>query len=235
MTTSRSGSPQRPSPGVSARSPAGDTSWSPQRADGDARGRARSPPSSGRTDSSPTGPLAMAGVLSEHGCGPSADSRLCCSMSRPRPLPGGRAHSRRLRRIRRRSSCCLPISGLDGYDTRPTLDDEGWRLLLQPGPGGGWPQAGVSRRPAPACRHDGGERRRGTASARRIVHLVVPRHRPSAHRRNRSGELTRQVRRIAHTHLKDVDAGMAAKVQAGRLSYTEAVGQECTARSAPAM
>jgi inosose dehydratase len=29
--------------------------------------------------------------------------------------------------------------------------------------------------------------------------------------------------RIAHTHLKDVDAGLAADVQAGRLTYTEAV------------
>jgi inosose dehydratase len=39
-------------------------------------------------------------------------------------------------------------------------------------------------------------------------------------------ELTRQApERIAHTHLKDVDATVAAKVQAGRLTYTEAVRQ----------
>jgi inosose dehydratase len=38
--------------------------------------------------------------------------------------------------------------------------------------------------------------------------------------------LTRQAPdRIAHTHLKDVDATLAAKVQAGRLTYTEAVRQ----------
>ena len=38
-------------------------------------------------------------------------------------------------------------------------------------------------------------------------------------------ELARQVPdRIAHAHLKDVDAALAAKVQSGELSYTEAVG-----------
>jgi inosose dehydratase len=36
--------------------------------------------------------------------------------------------------------------------------------------------------------------------------------------------LARQVPgRIAHTHLKDVDDGLAAKVRSGRLTYTEAV------------
>ena len=39
-------------------------------------------------------------------------------------------------------------------------------------------------------------------------------------------ELTRQSPvRIAHTHLKDVDSTVAAKVRAGRLTYTEAVSQ----------
>ena len=39
-------------------------------------------------------------------------------------------------------------------------------------------------------------------------------------------ELTRQApERIAHTHLKDVDDQVAAKVRAGRLTYTEAVAQ----------
>ena len=37
-------------------------------------------------------------------------------------------------------------------------------------------------------------------------------------------QLAREVPgRIAHTHLKDVDAGLAARVQAGDISYTEAV------------
>jgi inosose dehydratase len=39
-------------------------------------------------------------------------------------------------------------------------------------------------------------------------------------------EQARQVPdRIAHLHLKDVDSTIAAKVQSGRLSYSEAVGQ----------
>jgi inosose dehydratase len=39
-------------------------------------------------------------------------------------------------------------------------------------------------------------------------------------------ELTRQApHRIAHTHLKDVDARLAGQVQSGRRTYTEAVGE----------
>ena len=39
-------------------------------------------------------------------------------------------------------------------------------------------------------------------------------------------DLARAVpQRIAHTHLKDVDAGLAARVQSGELTYTEAVAQ----------
>jgi inosose dehydratase len=39
-------------------------------------------------------------------------------------------------------------------------------------------------------------------------------------------ELTRQApERVAHTHLKDVDDGIAAQVRSGRLTYTEAVGR----------
>ena len=39
-------------------------------------------------------------------------------------------------------------------------------------------------------------------------------------------ELARQAPdRIAHLHLKDVDSTVAAKVQSGRLTYSEAVGR----------
>jgi inosose dehydratase len=39
-------------------------------------------------------------------------------------------------------------------------------------------------------------------------------------------QLAREVpHRIAHAHLKDVNASLAAEVQAGKLSYTEAVGR----------
>jgi inosose dehydratase len=39
-------------------------------------------------------------------------------------------------------------------------------------------------------------------------------------------ELTQAVpHRVAHTHLKDVDAALAARVRAGELTYTEAVAQ----------
>jgi inosose dehydratase len=39
------------------------------------------------------------------------------------------------------------------------------------------------------------------------------------------GELvTRAAKRIAHVHLKDVDAALAERVRAGELTYTQAVG-----------
>ena len=40
-------------------------------------------------------------------------------------------------------------------------------------------------------------------------------------------QLAREVPdRIAHAHLKDVDASLAADVRAGKLTYTEAVGRD---------
>jgi Sugar phosphate isomerases/epimerases len=70
------------------------------------------------------------------------------------------------------------------------------------------------------------QRRRGPAGARGLGHLTLPGHRPPAHRRTDPAELTRQAPdRIAHTHFKDVDDQIAARVRSGRLSYTEGVGQ----------
>ena len=55
---------------------------------------------------------------------------------------------------------------------------------------------------------------------------ALPRHRSPAHRWVDPVELTRQAAdRIAHTHLKDVNQGLARQVQDGRLTYTEAVAQ----------
>jgi hypothetical protein len=49
-------------------------------------------------------------------------------------------------------------------------------------------------------------------------------------------ELARQApKRIAHLHLKDVDSTIAARVQSGQLSYSEAVRMECTGRSVTVM
>jgi inosose dehydratase len=97
-------------------------------------------------------------------------------------------------------------SGLDGYDTRPTLDEDGWKLLH--------PHVGTMV--------ENGEEVQRVLSGSSISlcldtgHLLIGGTDPA--------DLTRQApERIAHTHLKDVDSRISDKVRAGRLSYTEAV------------
>jgi inosose dehydratase len=120
------------------------------------------------------------------------------------------------------------VTGLDGYDTRPELDEDGWRVLLANLDRLGARAAGRGVR-AVLHPHVGTMVENG-AEVRRVLdgssislcldtgHLLIGGTDPA--------ELTRQApERIAHTHLKDVDATTAAKVQAGRLTYTEAVRQ----------
>jgi inosose dehydratase len=120
------------------------------------------------------------------------------------------------------------VTGQEGYDTRPELDDDGWRLLL-----GNLDRlaALAAGRGVRAVLHPHvGTMVENGAEVQRVLdgssvdlcldtgHLLIGGTDPA--------ELTRQApERIAHTHLKDVDAAMAAKVQAGRLTYTEAVRQ----------
>ncbi|NGO70868.1 sugar phosphate isomerase/epimerase family protein [Streptomyces boncukensis] len=118
------------------------------------------------------------------------------------------------------------VTGQDGYDSRPELDADGWKLLLSQ----------LDRLTALAAEHGvravlhphvgtmvetGDEVRRVLEGSSISLcldtgHLLIGGTDPA--------ELTRQVpERIAHTHMKDVDASLAAKVQSGRLTYTEAV------------
>jgi inosose dehydratase len=118
------------------------------------------------------------------------------------------------------------VSGLDGYDTRPVLDEDGWRRLLD----------NLDRIAQLASEHgvravlhphvgtmieSGTEVQRvldGSSIALCLDtgHLLIGGTDPA--------ELTRQSPdRIAHTHLKDVDSTIADKVRAGRLTYTEGV------------
>ena len=117
-------------------------------------------------------------------------------------------------------------SGLDGYDTRPTLDEDGWKLLLSN-------LSRISDRAAElgvrAVLHphvgtmvENGQEVQRVLSGSSISlcldtgHLLIGGTDPA--------ELTRQAPdRIAHTHLKDVNSQIADKVQSGRLSYTEGV------------
>jgi inosose dehydratase len=117
-------------------------------------------------------------------------------------------------------------SGRTGYDTRPVLDEAGWATLL----------VNLDRiRVAAADRgvlavlhpHMGTMVETGPEVQRVLDgssialcldtgHLLIGGTDPA--------DLARQVpERIAHTHLKDVDDAIAARVRSGRLSYTEAV------------
>jgi inosose dehydratase len=118
------------------------------------------------------------------------------------------------------------VTGLDGYDERPDLDADGWGTLL----------GNLDRLDALAAEHGvtavlhphvGTMVENGT-DVQRVLggssialcldtgHLLIGGTDPA--------ELTRQApHRIAHTHVKDVDLGLARQVQSGRRTYTEAV------------
>jgi inosose dehydratase len=118
------------------------------------------------------------------------------------------------------------VTGLDGYDERPALDETGWHTLL----------TNLDRLAALAAEHEVravlhphvGTMVQNPDEVQRVLdgsqialcldtgHLLIGGTDPA--------ELTRQApERIAHTHMKDVDAGMARQVQDGRRTYTEAV------------
>ena len=117
-------------------------------------------------------------------------------------------------------------TGSDGYDSRPVLDETQWATC--------WPTWTGSPRSSPArgllavLHPHVGTMVETRADVDRVLagssiplcldtgHLLIGGTDPL--------ELTRQVPdRIAHAHLKDVDAALAAKVQSGELTYTEAV------------
>ena len=117
-------------------------------------------------------------------------------------------------------------TGQEGYDDRPVLDDSGWSTML----------ANLDRLAAIA----------GARGITGTIHPHVGTMVENADDVNRvlagssigltldTGHLLiggvdpvgltlEHADRIRHTHLKDVDANLAAKVQSGELSYTEAV------------
>jgi inosose dehydratase len=117
-------------------------------------------------------------------------------------------------------------TGVDGYDARPVLDDEGWTRML----------ANLDRiadraaaRGVIACVHphvgtmveNGEETERVLAGSRLGLcvdtgHLLVGGADPVA--------LTaRHVDRVVHVHLKDVDAALAREVVDGVLAFGDAV------------
>jgi inosose dehydratase len=120
------------------------------------------------------------------------------------------------------------VTGSAGYDTRPDLDEEGWDRLLS-----NLDQVAkvAAQRGVRAVLHphvgtmiETGEEVKQVLEGSSISlcldtgHLLIGGTDPA--------DLARQApERIAHLHLKDVDSTVVAKVQSGRLAYSEAVLQ----------
>jgi inosose dehydratase len=118
------------------------------------------------------------------------------------------------------------VSGQEGYDSRPELDDEGWRTLLNnlSRISGVAAEKGIRAVLHPHV----GTMIENTAEVQRVLegssialcldtgHLLIGGTDPA--------ELTRQAPdRIAHVHFKDVDAAKAKQVQEGHYTYSEGV------------
>ena len=118
------------------------------------------------------------------------------------------------------------VSGQDGYDSRPELDERGWQTLLDnlSRISGVAAEKGIHAVLHPHV----GTMIENTAEVQRVLdgssialcldtgHLLIGGTDPA--------ELTRQAPdRIAHVHFKDVDAAKAQQVRDGRYSYTEGV------------
>ncbi|QKG24541.1 TIM barrel protein [Actinomadura verrucosospora] len=118
------------------------------------------------------------------------------------------------------------VHGLDGYDERPALDAAGWAALL----------ANLDRIAALAAEagvravlhpHVGTMVERADEVQRVLDGSGIPLCLDTGHLLiggvDPSELAARVPERIAHVHLKDVDAGLAADVQDGRIAYTDAV------------
>ena len=119
-------------------------------------------------------------------------------------------------------------TGAEGYDSRPQLDDAQWATLL----------ANLDRLAEVAAArgvtavlhpHVGTMVENRSEVDRVLAGSAIPLCLDTGHLLIGGTDpldLARAVpQRIAHTHLKDVDAGLAARVQSGELTYTEAVAQ----------
>jgi inosose dehydratase len=119
-------------------------------------------------------------------------------------------------------------TGSDGYDSRPELDDEQWDTLLR---NLDRLQEAAAERGIRAVLHP----HVGTMIEKRdevyrvLNGSTIPLCLDTGHLLIGGTDPLELVEahasRITHAHLKDVDAALAARVQAGELTYTEAVAQ----------
>jgi inosose dehydratase len=118
------------------------------------------------------------------------------------------------------------VSGLDGYDTRPVLDEAAWRVLF-----GNLDRiadrAGERGVNAVLHPHIGTMVEKKDEVDRVLSGSTVPLCLDTGHLLiggTDPVELAKAVPdRITHTHLKDVDVAFAQRVQAGEVAYTDAV------------
>jgi len=117
-------------------------------------------------------------------------------------------------------------TGRDGYDSRPELDDSGWRRLF-----GNLDRIRVQAAELgiEACLHPhvGTMIESGEDVERLLERSATPLCLDTGHLMVGGGDPLRVAReapdRIVHVHLKDADAALAARVRAGELSYYDAV------------
>jgi inosose dehydratase len=120
------------------------------------------------------------------------------------------------------------VTGSAGYDTRPQLDEAGWKRLLSNLDRVATLAANrgvrVVLHPHVGTMIETGDELQQVLHGSSISlcldtgHLLIGGTDPA--------ELARQApERLAHLHLKDVDSTIAARVQSGQLTYSEAVRQ----------
>ena len=151
-----------------------------------------------------------------------------CTTRGTTPCPRSGSRWRPSSRRGPRTLVLAAATGQEGYDERPVLDEAGWSTLL-----GNLDRlaalAAEGASPRPCTRTSARWWRtppRCSASSTTVRiglcldtgHLLIGGADPVALARDHAA-------RIRHTHLKDVDAGWAARVRSGEVGYTEAVRQ----------
>jgi len=117
-------------------------------------------------------------------------------------------------------------TGQDGYDERPSLDDEGWRTLL-----GNLDRIAdhAAARGVEASLHPHmGTMIENAAETQRVldgshIGLCVDTGHLAAAGADPGAVVAAAPSRVRHVHLKDVDSALSARVVAGELTFAEAV------------
>lgn len=120
------------------------------------------------------------------------------------------------------------VTGTDGYDGRPVLDDAGWRVLLANCDRLALLASG-SRITATLHPHVGTMVETADEVERVLAGSTIGLCLDTGHLLIGGADpvtlAAKHAARIRHTHLKDVDATLARRVQSGEVSYADAVRQ----------